>query len=311
MAEKISERFSRLLLMVPFVMQRPGVLVSEVCDRFGIDRAQLVQDLDLLMVCGLPGYGPGDLIEASIDGDEVNIRMADYFARPPRLTSAEGLLLLAGARALVAAGVADEHLNSAIEKLGSALGRDSFGRVSVGFDEPIQIQVLREALESRRRVHVKYLSQSKDEMTERDVDPWSVFGSSGRWYLVGWCHRVNDERIFRVDRMADVRVLEDRAEPPESLDLAKYRDVYVEGPEAIRVVLDLSPRAALWVPEYYPLQVREALDDGWVRVELSAGGTAWLVRVLLRLGKQARVVDPPELEDEVRDLACRLAAKYR
>src|SRR4030081_3258285 len=103
MAETLEERFRRLLTMVPYMVRHPGVSVSDVRKRFGITRSQLVADLNLLFVCGLPGYGPGDLIEAFVDGSRVWIRLADYFSRPLRLTAAEGLLLYSGARALSAA----------------------------------------------------------------------------------------------------------------------------------------------------------------------------------------------------------------
>src|SRR6266700_2297711 len=131
MAESLEERFRRLLTMVPYLVQHPGVSVSEVRKRFGITRGQLVADLNLLFVCGLPGYGPGDLIEAFVDGSRVWIRLADYFARPLRLTPAEGLLLYSGARALSSSGAGDEALNRAIKTLERALGPDLPSRVSV------------------------------------------------------------------------------------------------------------------------------------------------------------------------------------
>ena len=104
MAESLEERFRRLLTMVPYIVKHPGVSVRDIRTRFGITRSQLVADLNLLFVCGLPGYGPGDLIEAFVDGSRVWIRLADYFARPLRLTAAEGLLLYSGARALASSG---------------------------------------------------------------------------------------------------------------------------------------------------------------------------------------------------------------
>src|SRR3989454_299241 len=114
MAESLEERFRRLLTMVPYIVKHPGVSVRDIRSRFGITRSQLVADLNLLFVCGLPGYGPGDLIEAFVDGNRVWIRLADYFSRPLRLTAAEGLLLYAGARALASAGAGDEALERAV-----------------------------------------------------------------------------------------------------------------------------------------------------------------------------------------------------
>jgi proteasome accessory factor C len=310
-AESADKRFRRLLQLVPYVLERPGINVDEVCERFDISRTQLVADLNLLFMCGLPGYGPGDLIEAFVDGGQVIIRTADYFSRPPRLTAAEALLLYAGARALEAAGVAHEALNRAMKRLEELLGSDVLERVKIGLDNTGDLARIREALEHRRRIHIKYYAHSKDEVTERDVDPWAVFGSFGFWYVVGWCHRVNDERIFRVDRILESRIVNVEVEIPRDLDMTKYESVYVEGPGALPVVLDVSPDVASWVAEYYPLNSQEPQKDGWIRLRLTAGGTAWLERLLLRLGPQARVVEPESLRVAVRDLACRVLKQYQ
>jgi proteasome accessory factor C len=309
-AETIQERFRRLLLLVPFVMARQGVAATEVCRRFGITRAQLLSDLELLFVCGLPGYGPGDLIDAYVDGDGVWIRMAEYFHRPLRLTPAEGLLLFAGARALAATGVADDALGRAIERLGEALGPNVLEGVSVGLEEAAGLDTVREALLRDRRIHIVYQARSTEETTERDVDPWALFLASGRWYLAGWCQRVNDERVFRVDRMQSVTLLDEEATVPEDVDLSRYANLHIQGEDVRAVVLDVAPEAG-WVVEHYQIASKEPLEDGWMRIRLNAGGTAWLERLLLSLGPQARVVEPQDLARRVRDLACRVAALYR
>ncbi|MGH2721423.1 MAG: helix-turn-helix transcriptional regulator [Actinomycetota bacterium] len=310
MAESIPDRFRRLLLLVPYVLARQGVPVADVCDRFGISRAQLMADLNLLFVCGLPGYGPGDLIDAFVDGDGVWIRMAEYFRRPLRLTPPEGLLLYAGARALASTGVADDALGRAIDRLGEALGPNVLDAVSVGLEEAVGLETIREALLRGRRVHIVYQARSTEETTERTVDPWAVFLASGRWYLAGWCHRVEDERVFRVDRMKSVALLEEEALVPDDVDLSRFASLQVGGGDDVRqVVLDVAPEAG-WVVEHYRIASKEELGAGWVRIRLNAGGTAWIERLLLSLGARARVVAPDDLAERVRALACRLAGRY-
>lgn len=311
MAETIEERFRRLLLLVPYVIRRKEVSVKEICERFGVSRERLIADLNLLFVCGLPGYGPGDLIEAFVDGDQVTIRTADYFSRPLRLTAAEGLLLYSGARALAAAGAGDDALERALAKLEAALGKDAMARVNVEFQQTSDLSVVRESIAKRRRLGLVYYSHHRDEQTEREVDPWALFVSGGRWYFVGWCHLVEDERMFRVDRVRSVEMLDTPAEVPADVDLSKYEDLYLQNATDTNVVLDLAPQAASWVSEYYPLQGQEPLPGGWVRIRMSASGTAWLERLLLRLGTQARVVEPESLGRRVRETACRLARRYR
>ena len=161
MAESLEERFRRLLTMVPYIVKHPGVSVRDIRSRFGITRSQLVADLNLLFVCGLPGYGPGDLIEAFVDGSRVWIRLADYFARPLRLSAAEGLLLYSGARALSSSGAGDEALDRAIKALEQALGPDVLSRVSVELEGAGELATVREGLLTKRRLHLVYYAHFK------------------------------------------------------------------------------------------------------------------------------------------------------
>ena len=81
------------------------------------------------------------------------------------------------------------------------------GSVRVSLDDSAAAEVLstsRQALRERRRLHVRYLVPARDETTERDVDPMRVVSIGGHWYLEGWCHRVEDVRLFRLDRVLEV-----------------------------------------------------------------------------------------------------------
>lgn len=310
MTESLDQRLRRLLLLVPFVLRNPGATVQDICKRFGITKKQLASDIELLFLCGRPGYGPGELIEAEIIGDNVSIRTAEYFDKPLRLTPVEGLALYSGAQALLAAGSGDESLRKAIHRLEDALGPENLSRISVGLESPPELRPLTRALDEKKRLYIVYQSTSKEELTERKVDPWAVFVSQGRWYLSGWCHLVQDSRIFRVDRIRSAQILDESADVPDDLDASKLEARYVKGPDSINVILDLAPQAAFWVTRYYPLESTESLDDGWLRVSLYAGGFAWLDRLLLSLGRNVRIVEPEELNLRIKELACRVAERY-
>ena len=98
-------------------------------ERFDVKPKDLLDDLDLVFMCGLPGYGPGDLIDVSVDDDRVYITMADYFAAPLRLTPAEALALYAAGSALIALPELKDAdaLRRALAKLGDALGMTGEG----------------------------------------------------------------------------------------------------------------------------------------------------------------------------------------
>ncbi len=94
-------------------------------------RETLIADLELLYVTGVPPYGPGDLMEAWVDGDKVHIGFADWFARAPRLTWREAAGLYLAGRALDALPEVAEQgaLARALAKLEAVLPADQLDRV--------------------------------------------------------------------------------------------------------------------------------------------------------------------------------------
>ena len=310
MAEKLAERYRRLLLLIPYVLQNQGIHIDALSEHFGVSTEQLREDLGLIFVCGLPGYGPGDLIEVDVDGDLVTIRAADYFSQPQRITAAEGLMLYAAAIALGAASGDRSTSDRAMAALEKALGVDRLDSVSFDLGEPDNLEVLRKAVNGRKRVLITYRSQSKDEETTREVDPWGLVLSSGRWYVVGWCHKVDDERLFLVDRIRHLEVTKKKAVVPEGFKASEHSELYTAGEDAFRLVMDLSPRA-IWVKDYYKIRSVEPLEDGWSRIEMDASGTARFVKLILRLGPHARLIGPEDVVRQVEQTACEMLEKYR
>ncbi|MGA9691846.1 MAG: protein pafC, partial [Pseudonocardiaceae bacterium] len=98
--EGVAQRLPRLLALVPYLLVRPGVPIEEAAADFSITVAQLRRDLELLWMCGLPGYGPGDLIDLSFEGDTVTVTFDAGMRRPLRLSGAEATALVVALRAL-------------------------------------------------------------------------------------------------------------------------------------------------------------------------------------------------------------------
>jgi proteasome accessory factor C len=140
-------------------------------------------------------------------------------------------------------------------------------------------------------------------VTDRDVDPMRLLSRDGRWYLEAWCHRVEAVRLFRLDRVVDIALLDVPAAPPPqavSRDLAD--GLFSPSPEDGRVTIDLSP-AARWVADYYAVEASEELEGDGLRITLRTPDVEWVIRLLLRLGGQGRVVEPAELAAVVAERA--------
>jgi proteasome accessory factor C len=307
------ERLSRLLALVPYLLARPGTPVSEAAAAFGVSDKQLRDDLDLLFVCGLPGYGPGDLIDVSYEGDTVTVTNADAIGRPLRLAADEGLALIVALRALTdTAGSDEDAVRRALAKLERAAGDAAAGSANVSVVFEAQAPVLtavQDALARGRRLHLRYYVPGRDETTERDVDPMRVLVVDQLPYLEGWCRLADGVRIFRLDRVVDLRVLDLAAEVPEQ---AQMRDVsaglFQPAESDAVVVLDLDP-SARWVADYYACE-SVTTEGGVTRATLRTADLGWVTRLVLRTGGAVRVVAPDSLRAAVRDEAARALSAY-
>jgi proteasome accessory factor C len=313
------ERLPRLLALVPYLIARPGIAVDEAAADFGVSAKQLRKDLELLWMCGLPGYGPGDLIDLSFEGDTISVNFDAGMNRPLRLTGSEATALLVALRTLLdAPGVADaDAVRRAVAKVEAAAGQAQPAGVAVGLGvregetTAKAREVVQAALRSRRAVRMTYYTASKDEITERTVDPMRMLIVEGRSYLEAWCRRAEGVRLFRLDRIDDVATLDEPAAPPpyaEQTDTTA--GLFRPRPDQAVAQLVLSPDAR-WVSEYYPVENLTELDDGHLRVRMRYADTSWMVRLLLGLGGDAVVESPPELAADLRSRAVRALARYK
>ena len=316
---RLGRRLSRILVLIPYAIQNPGTTVGELSHRFGIPKEDLMKDLDLVFMCGLPGYGPGDLIDVDLQEDRIYIRMADYFAAPLRLTPAEGLALYAGGEAIAALSGMEQadSLRRALGKLGRALGTQSSDDGSSAIEVRVErgpahhLQVIQEALTARKQVEMEYRSASRDELTTRRIDPWGLIATSGRWYLVGLDHRSEEERMFRLDRIKSCVMTDEDAPAPADFDAEKYKGAFVgrEGQPVLK--MEISPEAARWFEDYYPVKSASDASDGWRALELFSSSDRWAAGVVLKLGRHVRNIEPRSVVEAARELAGDMAARHR
>ncbi len=314
-----SDRMRRVLAVVPWIVANPGRRVSEVASRFGLKESELLDDLGVVYMVGLPPYSPDALVDVEIDDEgRVTIRLADFFSRPLRLTPGQGLALLASSDGLLSIPGTDPDgaLARALAKLGSALGVDSENasdpiEVHLGAAEAAVLDQLRRAAGAGSEVEIDYYSYNRDAMTTRAVAPWRVFADAGHWYVHAWCHRAEGERIFRVDRIESLTDL-DRPAAARPDDAEDTDGIFHPRDDDPRVTLELQPQAA-WVIAAYPCEdVREG-DDGVITATLVVTAQPWLERLLVRLGPEARIVASDGIDDPgglAVDAAERILARY-
>jgi proteasome accessory factor C len=309
------EQVARLLALVPYLHRRGEVHLDEAAQALGVPADQLLRDLRVLLMCGLPGGYPDDLIDVDLDALEspegdgvIRVSNADYLERPLRLTPTEASALIVALRA-VRTGANDATravVDRTLAKLETAASQGTVApQIEVG-DEVERHGELRATLEraigTGVQVELTYFVPSRDEESERLVDPHAVSTENGFAYLDAWCHSAEAPRWFRLDRISSAKLTDRRVSTTPTTPRSLSDGLFAPGEHTTRVVLRLAPPAR-WVPDYYPVEDVRRLRGGSLQVTLQVSDPRWLERLLLRLAPHAVVVSPVEYADSVRATA--------
>ncbi|MGZ4737929.1 MAG: helix-turn-helix transcriptional regulator [Ilumatobacteraceae bacterium] len=302
------DRLRRMLVMLPWLMERGEVPVTEMAARFELTEAELIGDLELAALCGLPPF-IDEMIDVFIDEGVVFAGVPRLFTKPLRLTAPEGFALLSSGRAAMQLPGADPDgsLARALDKLAGVLGDDG---VVVDVPQPPATADLAAAVNDNARLSVRYWSAGRDEATQRDITPRSIFLDRGDWYVIADDSRSGERRTFRIDRFeAWSRTGEiDPPAPGSAAVTPPSGDQWFADSDVPSVVLRLAPQAR-WAAERYP--VREERDEGdALVVRMAVASEKWLRTLLLRLGPYAEVLEPAEWHDLGAEAARQLLDRY-
>ncbi|MFC5729938.1 MULTISPECIES: helix-turn-helix transcriptional regulator [Nocardioides] len=313
------DQVARLLTLVPFLHHRDGVRLEEAAELLGTTPEQVLRDLKVLFMCGLPGGLPDDLIDVDLDAIEsaegspvgdgvIRVENADYLARPLRLSPTEASAIIVALRTLREASTGETValVDRVLAKLEAAAATAGAGQVDVAPSprdaELLRVagltRVLNDAAAARRQVRLTYFVPSRDELSERVVDPRGVVVHGVFTYLDAWCHLAAADRLFRLDRITRADVLDSpiasQPRPPRDLSDGLFTTAGDDGSTLVTLRLGAQAR---WATEYYPVRAVRPLADGAAEVDLVVADRRWLTRLLLRLSPHASVVGPREFTE--------------
>ncbi|MDJ0394986.1 YafY family protein [Rhodococcus sp. G-MC3] len=318
MSARLSVRLARLLNMVPFFLANPGMSAAEAATELGVSTETLMTDLNQLWMCGLPGYGPGDLIDLSFSEESIEVTFSAGIDRPLRLTSTEATALLVALRSLTSMpGMVDPSAaQRAIAKIEDAAGSaaanvpGASGRgVVEGNSENPAAAAVRSSLRHQHALNLTYYSASRDAVSERVVDPIRTVLIDDHSYLQAWCRRAEGVRLFRFDRIDRAVELAERSVPPADAPQEDSFEIFNDDPSLPQARLRIA-RGYAWVMDYYPMTQVGAEDDGSVTVTMRFATPAWMTRLILGFGEGVQVLSPPELQRSVSERARGALAAY-
>lgn len=180
-------------------------------------------------------------------------------------------------------------------------------------DLPAQAMVLTlsTAVQEQRQVLLRHRSAQGEE-TERRFDPYGLVYRAGRWYAAGYCHVRAAVRVFRLDRIQQASLQDERFRRPAEFDpLACVLRTLAEQPGTwlVRVVLKTTIEQAEHLLPAGMATLEETREG--VEARISVGDLKWMARFLVNLGIPFVVREPAALRETLRRLAAEISAAAR
>lgn len=185
-------------------------------------------------------------------------------------------------------------------------------------EEKVILEIYRQverALRERQSLSITYYTASRDECTERTVDPYHLRFHAGAWYLIAFCHLRGETRIFALDRVSQAKNTGRAFQVDPSFSLEAYLgdSFSIErGGEPVPVVVRFDAYQARWVRErrWHPSQEIEEMEDGSLVLRLKVAGLGEIKRWVMSFGSHAEVLEPLSLREEIIEEMYRMAGNY-
>ena len=210
MVENAALRAIRLLDLVPYIVAHPGISITELAKEFSISRDEVLKDLNLLFLCGLPGYTPLELIDISFDEESVVIRDPQNLAAPRNLNESEALIARI---ALAALEESTPRTSSAYlqivalrEKIAKAFS-SSIPASAITFTldkERATLEAIEAAIMQELDLEITYNNVTKDSSSRRSITPISIIAEDKRTLVSAYCHSAKALRTFNLAQISEV-----------------------------------------------------------------------------------------------------------
>lgn len=303
MSENAAERALRLLDLVPFVVNNQGITISELASRFSVTREEIVKDLNLLFLCGLPGYTPLELIDLSLEDDVVVIRDPQNLSLPRNFNYSESIVLRIALAALQEIILKSDPryvtLSNLIRKLedtySAEIPSEAF-HIEIEKDK-IALEIARQALDQGLDLNIKYLNRTKDEVTERRISPQRIRANENKIQLDGYCHLSNDSRTFNLNQILEIKLLP-KSEIPEPAHASEGFGSEVE--------LEINNQDSQFFIENEAALVKQS-DNKFV---MKLHNPQWLIRHAMS-NKDIKIISPIALKESLLSGAQAALTRYR
>ncbi|MFZ9998402.1 MAG: WYL domain-containing protein [Candidatus Nanopelagicaceae bacterium] len=304
MVENAALRAIRLLDLVPYIVAHPGISITELAKVFSISRDEVLKDLNLLFLCGLPGYTPLELIDISFDEESVVIRDPQNLAAPRNLNESEALIARIALAALEEStpktSAAYLQIIALREKIAEAF-TSSIPASAITFTldkERATLEAIENAIKQELDLEMTYNNVTKDSSSRRSITPISIIAEDKRTLVSAYCHSAKALRTFNLAQISEVST----KERSTRTDLERLEDSRGSSAEVI-----IKSGDSRFVSEN--ASSLKEISKSCYQIDIFQ--PEWIVRSVLAGADSLELAKPLELRAEIAERANRALLAYK
>jgi len=303
MVDNAANRALRTMDLIPYILENPGVSIIKLAKQFSVTEKQIESDLQLVFMCGLPGYTPYELIDLIFEDGVVSIIDPQVLDKPRRFTKSELVVIALGLQLLGELSASDSARLSKIKLLSNKItqlgGSNSIIFAPSSSKSPF-VEVISKAIINKKSLTIQYQSLVKDEVSIRTISPHNLYFMNGNLYLSAMDLAAKADRVFKVELIKTCEVGKDISS-----------EVVNENNSTLEVVLDVQKTYKNFIERNSSIITAVEEQKNCFRVHLKLSNLEWLKRSILSNSPGIKVISPSLLAQEVAALATSLLASYQ
>ena len=302
MADNAAQRALRTMDLVPYILENPGISTIDLAAKFSVTQKQIEKDLQLIFLCGLPGYTPYELIDLTFEDGIVSIIEPQVLTKPRNFSSNEMVVIKLGLEILREINVNEpnklDKISTLLQKVHKETDQDSVLLAKEISSSPYY-SVINTAISQRKQLSIEYQSVSKDQLSTRLIVPFKISMLNGNLYLSAYDMDRHSDRIFKLNLISKCEIGE-RTE----LDLVKSTSIY----QIVELMVDV--KLANFIERNTSIIVDQKLTVDGIKVTLKVNNLEWISRAVISYAPNIKVISPIALSEMIEQRAKNLLNAY-
>ena len=302
MSDNAAQRALRTMDLIPYILENPGITTTELAEKFNTTQKQIEKDLQLIFLCGLPGYTPYELIDLTFEDGIVSVIEPQVLNKPRKFSSSEMVVIKLGLEILREINADDVRkltkIDKILNKINSGADQNSF-LLADQINSTLFYSQISLAISQKRILNIEYKSLAKDNLSKRKILPGRISMSNGNLYLSAYDIERQSDRVFKMELISSCDTGEIFKENPIQSNVS---DRVIE--------LRVDEKLTNFIERNTSIIIAQQKVTGGLQVTLKVSNLEWLARSIVSFAPDIMVISPASLSEMVNQRVRDLLATY-